>query len=35
MQVGAEARKVFDDAQKILKSICDGRKLQANGADLC
>jgi 5-methyltetrahydrofolate--homocysteine methyltransferase len=29
--VGAEAKKVFDDAQKILKSICDGRKLQANG----
>ena len=29
--VGAEAKKVFDDAQKMLKSICDGRKLQANG----
>jgi len=28
--VGAEAKKVFDDAQKMLKSICDGRKLQAN-----
>ena len=23
--------KVFEDAQKMLKSICDGRKLQANG----
>jgi 5-methyltetrahydrofolate--homocysteine methyltransferase len=29
--VGAEAKKVFEDAQKMLKSICDGRKLQANG----
>jgi len=29
--VGAEAKKVFDDAQKMLKSIIDGRKLQANG----
>jgi len=29
--VGAEAMKVFEDAQKMLKSICDGRKLQANG----
>ena len=28
--VGAEAKKVFEDAQKMLKSICDGRKLQAN-----
>jgi 5-methyltetrahydrofolate--homocysteine methyltransferase len=28
--VGAEAKKVFDDAQKMLKVICDGRKLQAN-----
>lgn len=30
-EVGAEAKRVFDDAQKMLKSICDGRKLQANG----
>lgn len=30
--VGAEAKKVFDDAQKMLKQIIDGRKLQANGA---
>jgi len=29
--VGAEAKKVFDDAQKMLKSIVDGRKLTANG----
>ena len=29
--VGAEAKKVYDDAQKMLKSIIDGRKLQANG----
>ena len=29
--VGAEAKKVFEDAQKMLKSIIDGRKLQANG----
>mmetsp|Transcript_39372 Transcript_39372/g.104540 ORF Transcript_39372/g.104540 Transcript_39372/m.104540 type:complete len:478 (+) Transcript_39372:241-1674(+) len=29
--VGAEARKVFDDAQKMLKHIIDGRRLQANG----
>ena len=29
-QVGAEAKKVFDDAQNMLKSIIDGRKLQAN-----
>ena len=29
--VGAEAKRVFDDAQKMLKSIVDGRKLQANG----
>lgn len=29
--VGAEAKRVFDDAQKMLKSICAGRKLQANG----
>jgi 5-methyltetrahydrofolate--homocysteine methyltransferase len=28
--VGAEAKTVFEDAQKMLKSICDGRKLQAN-----
>eukprot|EP00283_Hemiselmis_rufescens_P004932 CAMPEP_0173434836 /NCGR_PEP_ID=MMETSP1357-20121228/13534_1 /TAXON_ID=77926 /ORGANISM="Hemiselmis rufescens, Strain PCC563" /LENGTH=1285 /DNA_ID=CAMNT_0014399743 /DNA_START=10 /DNA_END=3867 /DNA_ORIENTATION=- len=29
--VGAEAKKVFDDAQKMLKEIVAGRKLQANG----
>jgi len=29
--VGAEAKRVFDDAVKMLKSICAGRKLQANG----
>jgi len=29
--VGAEAKKVFDEAQKMLKSIVDGRKLTANG----
>jgi 5-methyltetrahydrofolate--homocysteine methyltransferase len=29
--VGAEAKRVFEDAQKMLKSICTGRKLQANG----
>jgi 5-methyltetrahydrofolate--homocysteine methyltransferase len=29
--VGAEAKKVFDDAQKMLKEIVNGRKLQANG----
>lgn len=29
--VGVEAKKVFDDAQKMLKTLVAGRKLEANG----